>query len=306
MDIRDKIIEFIRLKGPILPVQVSKEIGTDILMASAHLSELSSNKKVKISSVKIGGSPLYYLPGQEHLLQNFSSNLHEREKEAYALLNQKKILRDNIIEPVIRVALRAIKDFAIPLQVNYKGNQEIFWKWYLLPTKDAEELIKTQLKAIKEEPVKGEIEAKKPEIKREEQKPVKEIKKEEQKTIKEVKPAEVEDKKLRAAEKPLKDTFFNEIQNYFSKNKISVTEQKIIRKNAEISFIVEVPSSVGNLRYFCVAKSKKRISDGDLNSVYIQAQSKKLPVLFLTKGELTKKAKEILEKEFKGMSINKL
>ena len=300
MDIRDKIIEFIKIKGPVLPVQVSKEIGTNILMASAYLSELSATKKVKISSVKIGGSPLYYLPGQEHLLQSFSSNLHEKEKRAYDMLAQKNVLRDNDLEPITRVTLRAIKDFAVPLKVNYKDSQEIFWKWYLLPTKDAEEIIRGQLKDIKEEtPVKSEI-------KEEKQKPIKEIKKEEQKTIKETKPVESEIKKVMAAEKPLKDVFFNEIQNYFNKNKISVTEQKIIRKNAEISFIVEVPSSVGNLRYYCVAKSKKRISDGDLSSAYIQAQSKKLPVLFLTKGELTKNAKEILEKEFKGMSINKL
>ena len=91
-DNREKIIGFIREKGPILPVEVGKFINTSILMASAYLSELSSADKVKISHVKVGSSPLYYLPGQEHLLQNFSSNLHEREKEAYALLNQKKIL----------------------------------------------------------------------------------------------------------------------------------------------------------------------------------------------------------------------
>src|SRR3990167_1443000 len=99
-DNREKIIGFIREKGPILPVEVGKFINTSILMASAHLSELSSADKVKISHVKVGSSPLYYLPGQEAQLQRFSENLHEKEKRAYSLLFQKKILKDNELEPL--------------------------------------------------------------------------------------------------------------------------------------------------------------------------------------------------------------
>lgn len=271
MDVKEKILEFIKQKGPILPVQIAKEINSDILMASAHLSELKANKQIKISNLKIGGSPLYYLQGQETRLQEFTSNLHEKEKRIYDLLSQKKILRDNNLDPVMRVAIRAIKDFAIPLQVNYKDSKEIFWKWYLLPSVEAEGSIKEQIKALK---------------------PV--IKKEIPKKI----------------EKPIKketlSIFFNEITNYFNKNKINIISQNIIRKNSEINFVIELSSAVGNLRYFCIAKSKKKINDGDLSSAYIKAQSKKLPVLFLTKGELTKKAKEILEKEFKGMNIKKI
>jgi len=285
MDIRDKIIEFIRLKGPILPVQIAKEIGSNILMASAHLSELTATKKLKVSNVKFGSSPLYYLPGQEPRLQQFSSNLQEKEKRAYDLLGQKKILRDSELEPLMRVAMRAIKDFAVPLQVDHQGSKDIFWKWFLLSAQEAETIIKSQLKPIKTETPQAEA-------------PAKEI----QKTIKEIEKKEIPKKE----ETPVKDSFFNEIQDYFNKNKINTIEKNIIRKNSEITFIVDVPSTVGSLRYFCVAKSKKRINDGDLSSAYIQAQSKKLPVLFLTKGELTKNAKEILEKEFKGMSINKI
>ena len=285
MDIRDKIIEFIRLKGPILPVQIAKEIGSNILMASAHLSELTATKKLKVSNVKFGSSPLYYLPGQEPRLQQFSSNLQEKEKRAYDLLGQKKILRDSELEPLMRVAMRAIKDFAVPLQVDHQGSKDIFWKWFLLSAQEAETIIKSQLKPIKTETPQAEA-------------PAKEI----QKTIKEIEKKEIPKKE----ETPVKDSFFNEIQDYFNKNKINTIEKNIIRKNSEIIFIVDVPSTVGSLRYFCVAKSKKRINDGDLSSAYIQAQSKKLPVLFLTKGELTKNAKEILEKEFKGMSINKI
>ena len=67
-----------------------------------------------------------------------------------------------------------------------------------------------------------------------------------------------------------------------------------------------MPSAVGSLIYYCKARSKKRISDSDLSSAFVQGQLKKLPVLFLTKGELTKKAKEMLSKEFKSIKIKKI
>ena len=61
------------------------------------------------------------------------------------MLYQNKILKDYEQEPAIRVALRQIRDFAIPLQVNYENKIEIFWKWYLIDNKEMELLIKSKL-----------------------------------------------------------------------------------------------------------------------------------------------------------------
>ena len=127
MEINERILAFVKEKGPVLPVQVSKEINDSILMTSARLSELLSSKHIKISYVKVGSSPLYYFQGQESKLQNFTDNLHEKEKKAYELLRQNKVLKDSVQDPVIRVALRQIKDFAVPLQVSYENKTEIFW-----------------------------------------------------------------------------------------------------------------------------------------------------------------------------------
>ena len=102
-DTKEKILQLIKEKGPILPVEITKHINSNILMASAHLSELSSNGKLKISNVKVGGSPLYYLPGQETQLQKFADNLHEKEKRAYDLLLQKKILRQINLNMIFRI-----------------------------------------------------------------------------------------------------------------------------------------------------------------------------------------------------------
>src|SRR3989338_3672885 len=145
MSTNEQILDLVKQKGPILPVQVSKHINDNILMTSARLSELLSSKKLKISSIKVGGSPLYYVDGQEVKLQNYADNLGSKEKEAYNLLKEKKILRDSALEPAIRVALRIIKDFSIPLQVNYDNKTEIFWKWYLAQNTEVQEIIKEAL-----------------------------------------------------------------------------------------------------------------------------------------------------------------
>ena len=148
METRDKILEVVKIKGPVLPVLISKEIGSDILMASAHLAELTASGKLKISTIKVGGSPLYYLAGQELMLEKYTDNMNDKEKKAFDLLKEHKILRDSEQQPVIRVALREIKDFAIPLNVNYNNNKEIFWRWHLISNEDAEPLIKSKLEII--------------------------------------------------------------------------------------------------------------------------------------------------------------
>ena len=151
----------INIKGPVIPSQISKEINSDILMASAHLSELSSEGRVKVSNLKIGGTPLYFLKGQESQLERFSDNLHEKERKAYELLKEKKVLRDNKLEPVIRVALRGIKDFAIPLQVTFQNNKEIFWRWHSSNKEEATALVGKTVtwKSPAGKEIKGEIRA---------------------------------------------------------------------------------------------------------------------------------------------------
>jgi len=285
MDNQDKLKQIISIKGPVIPSDVHSQIGSDLLMASALMAEMVSKGTLKISSVKIGSSPLYYLPGQEEKLQGFSKYIHEKEKKAYELLKEKNVLRDSVLEPVVRVALRAIKDFAVPLRVNYKDKSEIFWRWYLLPNEEAEKIIEKSL-GVKD--TKG----------------VKEVKKEKtEEKQKELKKTEIK----REPKKIEKTTFiFDKLYEYFNKNKISIISKEINKRKTGGDLIVEVPSPVGNIKYFCRVNDKKKTNDSDLASAFVQGQQNKLPVLYITSGQLTKKAKEMLNKEFKGMNIKQL
>ena len=49
------------------------------------------------------------------------------------------------------------------------------------------------------------------------------------------------------------------------------------------------------MTYYCKAKKKARCDEKDLAAAYMEAQVKKMPLLFLYTNELNKKAQEMLE-----------
>jgi hypothetical protein len=269
-------LAFVKREGPILPSQLANELNTNILFASAILSELVSKKDVLITSVKRGGSPFYYVKGQEEKLQELSEYLPGKLKEAYLLIKEKKVLRDKDLEPWQRVALRELKDYAIQLNVGLSTGYEIFWKWYLLSNDEAKEYIK--------EIVGGKKEKKEREERKEEKK---------------------EERKVGFGLIGKGEDYLKRIKDYFEENKLYIISQNIVRKNKEMEFIVDVPSNIGNLRYFVKFKNKKSIGDHDIISALDEANKKGLPLLFLSNGELNKKAESYLNENISGRVVYK-
>ncbi len=141
VDQRDATVDFIRLRGPSLPAQLAKHLGSNTLLASAVLSELAGKGKVKISKMKVGGSPLCFTPGQEEQLLKFLESLDEKDRRTVWLLQERKVLRDTDMDPLVRVSLRQIKDFAVQLHVTIGNQTEIFWKYFAVPEADVHGLI---------------------------------------------------------------------------------------------------------------------------------------------------------------------
>ena len=135
--IKDRILTFLLSKGPSIQIKIAKEVGLSGMFTSAILSELLNEKKVKISSLKIGSSPIYYLPGQEHDLENFSDNLYGVEKDTFLKLKKEKILFDEGLDPVTSVSLRSLKDFAISL----KWNDKLIWKYFKLTNEEVSNML---------------------------------------------------------------------------------------------------------------------------------------------------------------------
>jgi hypothetical protein len=302
MDAHDKILSAISQKGPVIPAQISKELNINQLFSSAMLAELVERGALRISSVKVGGSPLYYLPGQEDRLQDFHKNLPEKEQRAYNLLKEHKVLGDPELDPLNRVALRQIKDFAKPLAVEVDGQQIIFWKWYLLANEQAEEIIRQKLGMAERAGQKASGHPA-PAL-ADEGEATAETYGEGTGTAAGKKPREKPAKKKRAQKSDI--DFMQLLNGYFEKNNITVLETSVIKKNTEADFVLLLPSPVGKLKYYCKAKNKQRCSDADLSSAYVKGELRKLPVLFLTTGEFTKRGQEMLADEFRNIVTHRL
>jgi hypothetical protein len=339
MDNKEKIVSLIRQKGPCLPSNIYKELETNQLFASAMLGELVSSGTLKVSNLKRSLSPYYYLEDEKEKLQTIAQYLNDKDTLAYDLIKENLVVRDSDQSPLMRVTLRAIKDFAIPLKINLNGEIILFWKWYIISNKEAEEKIK-EILGIKQssskqekipeqikspEPIK-EIETKeklekqieqpikqdkietqvveKPKIETTTKKQIEDIRTNVSKTFKEVKQKHlVESKSIQDDSSP----FLIILKKYFEKNNIIIIEQEIInRTKTEIDFILEIPSPVGALSYYCKAKNKKKINDSDIASAYVQGQQKKLPILVIITGDMTKKSKEMLTNEFRGIKVQKI
>jgi len=318
-EIKEKILRFMRTRGPSLPVHVAKEINMSILFASAFLSELLSERQVKLSHMRVGTTPLYLIPGHEPQIEKFGlEHLKGKEKEAFLLLKENKFLSDADQQPAIRVALRAIKDFAIPFQKQEK----IFWRYFTIPedefnistnepkqqttseqkfptieqqTATAELQIKESPHQLTdsspgESPTKSEFE---PSMSNEVNKPLNIFNKTEKNEIKE-KPKKKTAKKItqKKSSPPQKaqEKFFNRVKEF------------IAEKQAEISEIISAGKSELILKIktegkekILVAFNKKKISEKEIIQAHKKSKEYELPYLVMSLGEMPKKVNELIE-----------
>jgi hypothetical protein len=332
--IKERILSILNAKGPTIPVHIAKEIGISMLFTSAFLSELLSDKKVKMSNMRVGNSPVYFIPGQEAQLERFSNYLKSKEKDAFYLIQGKKLLKDSEQSPAIRVALRGIRDFAFP----FKKDNEIYWRYLTSPESE----FKLEIKPIEEHKY---IEAKpKPFDQREREignkiikdiniEDIEEIRKDKEKLeeieIKEEKPEqnEAEEKKEENAEKIKEETPKHEktkiikIKSEEHKTKIKqikTPKKKGIQKQDNKFFdkikeflsketieIVNIESFNKNeillkIKYagaekLLVAYNKKKITDTDIINANKKASQLNLKYLILSMGDPSKKLLNLIE-----------
>ena len=297
-EVHKQIINILDKKGPSLPINLSKEIGMSSLFISAFLSELTNEKRIKMSHLKVGGSPLYFLDGQEEQLEQFSKFLHPREAEAFLLLKKKKTLKDSEQDPAIRVALRSIRDFSI----GSKQEDEIYWRYFSVP--------ESEITNSREDTSKSSISS---ELKRQrskisgkplgvlDKKPKKSAKSKQETTFNN--PLIIKEKIKPKKEKP-KSEFVQKIINIL-KNHYQIIEEKEY-KPKEYNCILQIKSELGPLSFLTQAKDKKSISETDLKKLLSNAQSIPLLALFIYTGKLSKKAEEFAEKYFSVIKLRKI
>mgnify|MGYP001592298772 CR=1 FL=1 len=285
-EVKDKIITTLKTKGPSLPVHIAKEINLSILFTSVFLSELLSEKRLKMSHMRVGSSPIYFTPGQEALLEKYSQHLKSKEKDAYTKLKEKRFLRDSEQDPAIRVALRAIRDFAIP----FKRQDEIFWRYYIIPEQEFEikEKQEVALEPVKED-IRPQVEKSQPQ---ETHKPHK---------ISRPKKEKNKEKIKKTNGKRQNEKFFNKVKEFLSKESIEIIE--IYSFSSED---IKLKVKINDINQLLVAYNKKRINEEEIIKAHKKAAELSLPYSVLSLGEPLKKLNNFIEalkniKEIKKM-----
>ncbi len=305
---KESMLSFIRLKGPSLPIHLAKEIGSDTLFTSAFLSELLSEQKLKMSHLRVGSSPLYLLEGQEPKLEKFSKYLNSKEKEAFVRLKEKGILMDREQEPAIRVALRSIRDFAIPVTKD----DILYWKYLTaefpkdIPSENVPEIKKEEVEEVSKEDEKptekvedssiesgGDSDIVKEEIL--------EVKKEENLEIFDsLEKTELEEKTK--VERPKKgkfskktspkanEKFFNRVKEYLLNQRMELLD--IVGFSKE-DITLKVKDS--DKEYLLVAYNKKSIREEDILKAHKKASVEQLPYKILSLGGPLKKLMSFIE-----------
>lgn len=313
--VKEDILKFLENNGPSLPIKISQHIKTNSLFTSAFLSELLHDQKLKITNLKVGSSPVYFIPGTESGLEKFSEHLKSKEKEAFQLLKEKSFLEDETQEPAIRVALRSIPDFA----KAFKYKEKIIWRYFLAPAQEYINRTNEDKQKEEKEPEKKEIEtnpSQTTQIKKETtisneninetpKENTKEEPKEEKIEIQSNKEkennAEINFKnplaqipKNEKKEKP-KSEFCQKITKIIEKNNWKIIEE-LEHKAKEYNALIKINSDLGPIIFKLQAKDKKTLTENDLSKLVGESQTIPLPALFMCNGEIKKKTKEFLEK----------
>jgi myosin heavy subunit len=295
--IKRGIIGFIQRNGPSLPIQISKSIQMDGIFASAFLSELVYEKLLRMSHMRVGSSPVYFIPEQEPLMERYGeSYLKSKERDAFFLLKENKFLKDSEQEPAIRVALRAIKDFALPIQ---QGN-EIVWKYFkTLENIPQQIIVEPQTpKLIQQEVISPVIiNTNPPEQKEVIIERVIEKSKEPQKET--IPPKEIITKK----EKPKKLSQKKYASSKKQDNKfLEKVKEFLAEKNAEILEIISTGKSdlilkvrLNNKEKMLIAYNKKSISEKEIIQAHKKSLEYNLPFLVMSLGDMPKKLNDLIE-----------
>jgi hypothetical protein len=271
--VKEKIVQLIQKIGPIVPTDISKELGIDSYVISALISEMIREGLILYSHKKMTTSPLYYLKGQEELVRKrLTSILKIPEINILEFFKNNKLVSKENLEPQQRYMVDELRDFITPMLLKINGENKPFYKHYSIS--EFEVINKFN---------KWKIEQNKTYEKKSKNKNIEEPK---SKKIIETQTIIVsEDKKSKRIDLAS--------DKFFIKNELEIIEMSTVKKSTEYDFVVKQSSSVGQT-FFVKYFKKLNINDSDISKAYTVAQSKKMPCIILITGKLSKKAQGLM------------
>jgi hypothetical protein len=269
----EKIMQLVRMSGPTLPNAVAKQLNTEIYLASAILSGLVQNGHLKLSSRRIGSSPLYYVPGQENRVrERLHKELNELEKKTLERVKDLKVAFTEELYPQERFLVNELKDFVEALTLNSDGQELKLWKHYSVSQDELNSIINSKLHKIepKQELTQLEVQQTLPQ-------PV-----QQPQSVEEIKPLSIftdppkqesvetsKPKRVRKEHIPKQDSEFEKkVHEYLKEKKIEIISTK--GKKGEAIHEASLPTALGAQNLLIKISSKPNVAESEISTFYTE------------------------------------
>jgi len=276
------VLAHVTQHSPIVGAKIASDLGSDSFLVGAYLSELIDSKQLFLTRSTAAGAPLYYVLSQHADIVVLREKLKEKDRRTFDLLQGEGVLREDDLDPLTRVSLKNLPDFAQSLNIKLGTETVTFWKWFLLSNDDVIGILQKKYIAKNETPKSNSNTPAQSESS------VQATKKVVQTAISEAVP---ELNGLIEQLSHCRNT--GEIISQIEQANIRISSSIDIKKNKESDCIIHIPTAFGVQKYFVKILFKKKITDTDLSSLFMQGSLKHMPICLITDGVLTKKA-EIL------------
>ncbi len=285
----DRAFDIVR-QQPALPIEVASKLGVDSFIAKAFLDQLVEAHKLKMTSEKVGGVPVYFVIGQELVADSKIKKLLGIKPTARTFaatvpqgpaLEQKRADFKARLEEIEKkeAELKKSKDIKIAVKAQVKV------KDFVKPKVEIQVARKEVPKPIA--PAVKEVEVAKPQA-AETPSETKEI---QEKPSIEAQVVTAVKKLITGAASPAIELTLSQLNSAGAE----ILSKEIIKRGKEASIIAKIPSSIGLLQFLVIVQSKKTITKDDLSLAYAAGVDKKLPVLLYSPGKLAKPAQNYLE-----------
>ncbi len=295
----DKAFDVVRT-GPVLPVEVASKLGVDSFLANAYLSQLVDAGKIKQSNERVGNSFVYFLAGQEAQASSRISNLLQGGKKT-ARMYASSVPAGPEVEQKRQAFTQRLAEIEAKEQIRKPAPQQPLpqiaqQKPQTVSETQKQEFLSTLRPAIESQ-------------------------------LKQQAPPQVQSAQLNLPKIPSPQAVFAAVgQNFNSqrvegmekaksvfhkiKSTIFMEEGRVVekalgflvdagseiigkelrKKGREADILAIVPTPIGPIKFFVMARDKRTVSEAELSLAFTAGQHKKLPVIYVTNGKLTKSA----------------
>ncbi len=310
-DLKLQILDFIKRKGPSMPVEIAIGTGINSIIVSAILSDMVPRKQLLMSNKRIGSSHIYFMQDQRDRMRvKLFQLLEEGEKKFVEELEKRRVVLSSEL-PEEEVG--AYRDFLV--EFTFGGDKA--WHWFELTSDNALSELRSKLDAKKKlpeekqpekqaAPAREELKTPLPEKKEEAKKLPAPEKKEEKKPAQEKKEKLVIKKEKPApkarAEKPDKN-YADTVKSWVEEAGAKIVGVRDVVPGMEYEIDAQLQTPFGAQQYLVLVLNypKKKVGIEDVSKAFSRVMQQKAPVVIVSQTGFAKNAENFWKKEYKGL-----